>query len=112
MLYRALDAAARSTAGAVEVVDLRTIVPWDREAVLRSVEKTGRCLVLHEDTITAGFGAEIAATVAKEVFLRLEAPVDRLAPPDHPLSYERGLLDAALPGVDIIAARLTALLEY
>jgi 2-oxoisovalerate dehydrogenase E1 component len=112
MVHRAVEAAARLDAGVVEVVDLRTIAPWDTETVVRSVARTGRCLVLHEDTLTAGFGAEIAATVTKEAFLHLEAPVERVAPPDCPLAYEQGLLDAALPRVDLIAARLAALVEY
>ena len=112
MLYRVLDAAARLDADAVEVIDLRTLVPWDREAVLQSVAKTGRCLIAHEDGLTAGFGAEIAAAVGEGAFLHLEAPVARIAVPDCPIPYQRELLDAVLPGVDGIAARLTALLAY
>lgn len=112
MLYRVLDAAARLEPDAVEVIDLRTLVPWDRETVMQSACKTGRCLIAHEDGLTAGFGAEIAAAVGEDAFLHLEAPVARIAVPDCPIPYQRELLDAVLPGVDGIAARLTALLSY
>jgi acetoin:2,6-dichlorophenolindophenol oxidoreductase subunit beta len=71
----------------VEVVDLRTLWPWDRDAVLSSVERTGRCLVVHEAVQVAGFGAEIAATVGEALFGRLRAPVRRLGAPRIPVSY-------------------------
>jgi len=109
LVHRALQAAERF-GDRVEVVDLRTIAPWDREAVLESVRKTGRCLVLHEDTLTAGFGAEIAATLAKEAFWFLDAPLDRVAVEDVPMPYHPVLLDAVLPSVETIAGRIDALL--
>ena len=84
MVHRVLPAAERFERQ-VEVIDLRTIAPWDRAMVVSSVKKTGRCLVVHEDNITAGFGAEIAATIAKEAFWYLDAPVDRVAVEDVPL---------------------------
>jgi 2-oxoisovalerate dehydrogenase E1 component len=105
MVHRCVDALA-SVEGSVELIDLRTVAPWDRDAVLRSVRKTGRCLIVHEDTITAGFGAEIAATVAREAFWELDAPVDRLAVEDVPLPYHPDLLTAVLPSADDIAARI------
>ena len=110
MVHRVLPAAERF-GSRVEVIDLRTIAPWDRAMVLESVGKTGRCLIVHEDNITAGFGAEIAATVAKEVFWRLDAPVDRLAVEDVPMPYHPVLLEAVLPDSDRIAARLETLLS-
>jgi 2-oxoisovalerate dehydrogenase E1 component len=110
LVHRAIEAAGRF-ADRVEVIDLRTIAPWDREAVLASVRKTGRCLILHEDTLTAGFGAEIAAMLAKEAFWFLDAPVDRLAVEDVPMPYHPVLLEAVLPGVDRIAERLDSLLR-
>ncbi len=110
LVHRALEAAARF-GDRVEVIDLRTIAPWDRDRVLESVRKTGRALVLHEDTLTAGFGAEIAAVLAKEAFWFLDAPVDRLAVDDVPMPYHPMLLDAVLPSVEGISARMESLLR-
>ena len=98
MVERCEDA-ARQSAVEVEVIDLRTLVPWDREAVLASVAKTRRCLIVHEDNLTAGFGAEIAATLAKEAFFELDAPIERLAMPDVPSPHCPRLLEAVLPNV-------------
>jgi 2-oxoisovalerate dehydrogenase E1 component len=109
-LHRCADAAAQFDAR-VELIDLRTIAPWDRATVLASVKKTGRCLIAHEDNITAGFGAEIAATVAKEAFWYLDAPVDRVAVADVPMPYHPVLLEAVLPSTESIAARIEALLS-
>jgi 2-oxoisovalerate dehydrogenase E1 component len=83
----------------VEVIDLRTLSPWDRTAVLASVRKTRRCLIVHEDTVTAGFGAEIAAVLAKEAFFYLDAPIERLTMPDIPNPHSPILLEAAVPTV-------------
>ena len=94
----------------IELIDLRTIAPWDREAVLTSVRKTGRCLIVHEDNMTAGFGAEIAAVIAQEAFWHLDAPVQRLAPLDIPMPYHETLLAAVLPGTEEIAAAVASLL--
>lgn len=110
LVHRCAEAAARFDER-VELLDLRTIAPWDRARVLESVGKTGRCLIVHEDNITAGFGAEIAATVAKEVFWLLDAPVDRLAVADVPMPYHPALLDVVLPSVDRIAERIEATLR-
>jgi 2-oxoisovalerate dehydrogenase E1 component len=111
MVQRCLEAAA-PFGGDVEIIDLRTIVPWDREAVLRSVEKTGRCLVVHEDTWTAGFGGEIAATVAQDAFAWLDAPVTRLAAPDCPVPYSTQLMAAVIPSVELIRGKMEQLLRY
>ncbi|HEX7939220.1 MAG TPA: transketolase C-terminal domain-containing protein [Gemmatimonadaceae bacterium] len=109
MVHRVMPAAERFGQH-VEVIDLRTIAPWDRELVLESVNRTGRCLIVHEDNLTAGFGAEIAATVAKEAFWKLDAPVDRLAVEDVPMPYHPVLLNAVLPDADRIAEHIEALL--
>ena len=92
-----------------ELIDLRTVVPWDRDCVLESVTRTGRCLIVHEDTLSAGFGAEIAAVLVREAFYSLEAPIERLAMPDVPSPHSPLLLEAVLPGVERIAATLRAL---
>ncbi len=112
MALRCIEAVDRHLApGTVDLLDLRTIAPWDREAVLASVQRTGRCLIVHEDVMTAGFGAEVAATVAREVFWYLDAPVDRLAVEDVPMPYHPVLLNAVLPNAEKIAARVEALLQ-
>jgi 2-oxoisovalerate dehydrogenase E1 component len=96
LVHRCEEAAERFGT-AVELIDLRSIAPWDRGRVLASVEKTGHCMIVHEDNLTAGFGAEVAATVAKEAFWYLDAPIDRLAVEDIPMPYHPVLLDAVLP---------------
>jgi len=90
----------------VELLDLRTLSPWDRTAVLASVARTRRCLIVHEDTITAGFGAEIAAVIAERAFFDLDAPIERLAMPDVPSPHSPVLLDAVLPSVERIVAAM------
>ena len=109
MVHRCLEAADRF-AGRVDLFDLRTVAPWDRTAVLDSVRRTSRCLIVHEDTMTAGFGAEIAAVVAKDAFWQLDAPVDRLAVADVPMPYHPILMNAVLPDGDRIAERIEGLL--
>jgi 2-oxoisovalerate dehydrogenase E1 component len=106
------ERAARQIKEPIELLDLRTVAPWDRAAVLASVRKTRRCLIVHEDLLTAGFGAEIAAVVAEEAFLSLDAPISRLAVPDVPTPYNVALMDAVLPSVDGIAAKMQELLEF
>jgi len=105
LVHRCVEAAERF-GDAVELIDLRSIAPWDRGRVLASVEKTGHCMIVHEDNLTAGFGAEVAATVAKQAFWYLDAPVDRLAVEDIPMPYHPVLLDAVLPNVEQIAQRI------
>jgi 2-oxoisovalerate dehydrogenase E1 component len=106
------EAAARASRHSVEIIDLRTLMPWDGEAVLASVRRTHRCLIVHEDLRTAGFGAEIAAVVADEAFLDLDAPVARLTHPDLPSPHAPVLLEAALPSVAAIAAKIAELVGF
>ena len=109
---RALRGWRRNASGVdAEVIDLRTLMPWDREAVLASVKKTRRCLIVHEDTLTAGFGAEIAAVVAKEAFFDLDAPIERLTMPDMPSPHSPTLLEAVVPTVDKIAQAMREIAE-
>jgi 2-oxoisovalerate dehydrogenase E1 component len=105
------EAAAKKTGESIEIIDLRTISPWDSQLVLESVRRTRRCLIVHEDGVTAGFGAEVAATVAQEAFFNLDAPIQRLAMPDVHVPHNFDLMDAVVPTVDSIAARMTEVLE-
>jgi len=94
-LHTASRAAAtmESQGISAEVIDLRTLWPWDRDAVFASVEKTGRLLITHESVSVGGFGAEIAATVSEHLFKALKAPVRRRAAPRIPISYAPPLED-------------------
>jgi len=95
-----------------DVIDLRTLMPWDREMVLESVRRTRRCLIVHEDLRTGGFGAEIAAVVADEAFLDLDAPVARVTMPDIPSPHHPRLLEHAVPSVADIGAAIDRLVGF
>jgi len=113
MVHRALAAAA-TLAGeglSVEVIDLRVLCPLDTETILRSVRKTARVLIVHEATITGGFGAEIAARIADLAFDDLDAPVRRLAYPDTPIPFHRALEAKCLPDEASIAGAVRALVR-
>ncbi|HKY61130.1 MAG TPA: alpha-ketoacid dehydrogenase subunit beta [Gemmatimonadota bacterium] len=114
MVHVALEA-AETLAGEgveVEVVDLRTLVPLDEEAILGSVARTGKALVLHEAPRTGGFGGEIAATIAEKAFEYLEAPIVRVTAPDTPVPYSPPLEEAYLPGKDDVLQAARRLLAY
>ena len=96
----------------VEVIDLRTLIPFDWETIARSVRKTNKVIVAHEDTLTCGFGAEIAARVSDELFEYLDAPVRRVAALDTFVAYAPQLEDAILPQVDDVARAITELYSY
>jgi 2-oxoisovalerate dehydrogenase E1 component len=85
-VHWALEALNEDPSISADLIDLRSLLPWDREAVLESVRRTGKVIVLHEDTLTGGIGGEIAATIAEECFEVLDAPVMRI-----------GSLDTAVP---------------
>ena len=89
----------------VEVIDLRTLSPWDQETVYASAKKTGRVIVAYEDSISWGYGAEIAARIADDCFAWLDAPVKRVASTDTFVGYAPSLEDVILPQVaDFVAA--------
>jgi 2-oxoisovalerate dehydrogenase E1 component len=111
MVERCEDA-ARASGHSVEVIDLRTLMPWDKDAVLASVSRTHRCLIVHEDLRTAGFGAEIAAVVADEVFMELDAPVARLTMPDIPSPHNPVLLNHVVPSVERIRDKIHVLVAF
>jgi 2-oxoisovalerate dehydrogenase E1 component len=96
----------------VEIIDIRTIAPLDTESIFNSVKKTGKAIVVHEDTLTAGFGAEIAALISEKCFEYLDAPVQRIAAHDSPIPYSPELENYVLPSRGKIYESLKKLLEY
>ena len=95
----------------LEVIDLRSLLPWDRETVFNSVRKTGRLLILHEATFTGGFGGEIAAVVGEELFGQLDAPVMRCASLDTPVPFNKGLEDQFM-AKSRLQEKVRRLMEY
>jgi len=115
LVQRSLDAARKVEAAhgvGVEVIDLRTLNPLDTDAIFASVKKTGKVLIAHEDTLTGGFGAEIAALIASGCFESLDAPVGRVAAKDAPVPYGPGLENAMLPQESDIIRSLEQLIRY
>jgi pyruvate dehydrogenase E1 component beta subunit len=108
MLERVLKSVDRYD---VEVLDLLTLNPFDREAVLSSVKKTGRVVIVHEAGRTCGFGAEIAATIAEDAILHLRAPIVRVTAPDVPVPLAK-LIEHYLPSTQQIQAALDQVLKY
>ncbi len=100
------EAAADAAGVSADIIDLRTLAPWDSDAVLASVKRTHRCFIVHEDIGTAGFGAEIAAVVADRAFLDLDAPIARMTMPDIPSPHHPELMEWALPSVERLAAKM------
>jgi len=114
MLYVALEAAADLEKDGVsaEVIDLRSIIPFDEEAILESVAKTNRVIILHEAPLTGGAGAEFAARIAEKAFDYLDAPIKRVAALDVPTPYSPPLEAFALPNKDKVLAAARELLVY
>lgn len=112
MLHRCLEAVGRLPDLSIELLDLRTIYPLDRAAIVESVRKTGKIMTVHEDTRTGGIAAEIAATVNEEAFEHLDGPVVRVTAPDAPVPFAPTLEDAFLPSVQDIVDAARALAKY
>ncbi|HOM05857.1 MAG TPA: transketolase C-terminal domain-containing protein, partial [Candidatus Kapabacteria bacterium] len=90
----------------------RTIIPWDVELVLNSVRKTGKLLIVHEDTMTTGFGAEIAATVAEKAFQWLDAPIERLAAEDSHIPYAPVYEEDVLPNEKKVFEKIEKIISF
>ncbi|MDP4219350.1 MAG: alpha-ketoacid dehydrogenase subunit beta [Bacteroidota bacterium] len=106
------EAFAKEGKADIEVIDLRSLVPLDLEAILSSVRKTSRVLVLHEDNLTAGFGAELVALITEHAFEALDAPVKRLASFDSPVPFAPDLEREVLPSVRSVGSAVEELLDY
>ncbi|HEX9019175.1 MAG TPA: alpha-ketoacid dehydrogenase subunit beta [Anaerolineaceae bacterium] len=115
MHYYALQAAEQAAQEGidVEVVDLRTLYPVDRETILNSVRKTSKALIVHEENCTGGYGAEVAATIAEGAFTSLDAPVRRLAAPDVPaVPFSHPMQDWFMPNAEKIGQAIRELYRY
>ncbi len=114
MLHVCVDALKQSpnTEGAVELIDLRTLVPLDKETILTSVKKTGKVLIVHEASRTGGFAGELSAIIADEAFEYLDGPVRRVTAPDIPVPFSPPLEDFYLPNADDVAQAVRELLAY
>lgn len=112
MSLQAADKIFHETGKQIEVIDLRSLIPLDKPAILESVKKTGRALIVHEDKVFAGFGGEIAAIITEEAFEFLDAPVRRVGSSFTPVGFNRILEKAILPNADKIYEACLATLEY
>jgi len=115
MVYQCLKAASlleEEDDLEVEVVDLRSLTPLDRETIMESVKHTNKVLIVHEDTLTGGIGAELAAILAEELFEYLDGPITRVAAPDAPFPYASELEAAYLPNAEKIVNAARKLAAY
>jgi 2-oxoisovalerate dehydrogenase E1 component len=116
LVHKSLQAAAqieqRNPGAAIEVIDLRTLAPYDWEAIRASVEKTNRVMIAHEDCLSWGYGAELAARIGGELFEHLDAPVGRVAALDTWVGYHPQLEAEILPQVDDIVKEAERLLAF
>jgi 2-oxoisovalerate dehydrogenase E1 component len=109
---QAADQIVKESGKQLEVIDIRSLIPLDKEAILASVRKTGKVIVIHEDKVFAGFGAEIAAMIAGEAFEFLDAPVKRVGSTFTPVGFNRILEKAILPNTDKIYEACKEILAY
>jgi len=112
MSLQAADRIFKETGKQVEVIDIRSLIPLDKDAILESVRKTNKALVVHEDKVFAGFGAELAATITAEAFEYLDAPVKRIGSTFTPVGFNRILERAILPNTEKIYLACQELLSY
>ena len=114
MVHVALEAAetASSEGISVEVLDLRTLVPLDRQAILDTAKKTSKVVLLHEDTLTGGLGGELAGIISEHAFDYLDGPLVRIAAPDTPVPFSESLETAFLPSVEDVLAKLRWLYRF
>jgi 2-oxoisovalerate dehydrogenase E1 component len=112
MALQVAERIASESGRQIEVVDLRSLIPLDKEAVLASVRKTSRALVVHEDKVFNGFGAEIVSTIMQEAFEYLDAPVNRVGSTFTPVGFNRILEKAILPNAEKIYAACIETLAY
>jgi 2-oxoisovalerate dehydrogenase E1 component len=111
-LLAAIQIEKRNPRVTVEVIDLRTLAPYDWDCIRASIEKTSRVIIAHEDTLSFGYGAEIAARIAGELFDRLDAPVGRVGALDTWVGYHPQLEAAILPQTENLAAEMERVLSY
>jgi 2-oxoisovalerate dehydrogenase E1 component beta subunit len=115
MVERSREAAQRlaeEEGVSVEIVDLRTLLPLDKETILESIAKTSKALIVHEATRTLGVGAEVSAILAEEAFDLLDGPIVRVTAPDTPVPFSPPLEEAFLPNPDKIVAAARRLAAY
>lgn len=114
MVHVAMEAATRLNNEGLdlEIVDLRTLYPYDEETVLNSVRKTSKVILLHEDTRTLGLGAELAATISEKIFDSLDGPLVRVTAPDSPVPYSPPLEEKFIPNVDTLMEAARKLAAY
>ena len=96
----------------IEVIDIRSLIPLDKETILNSVAKTNRCVVVHEDKVFGGFGGELVSIIMEEAFEHLDAPVGRVGSTFTPVGFHRTLERATLPNTEKIKEALKKYLEY
>ncbi|MCX8010296.1 MAG: thiamine pyrophosphate-dependent enzyme, partial [Ignavibacteria bacterium] len=112
MVNESIQAAKEFSDYSIEIIDIRTIIPLDTETILNSVKKTGKVLIVHEDTLTAGFGAEISARIADLAFEYLDGPIKRVAAKDSHIPYHPNLENYVLPTKEKIKSAIKDLLKY
>jgi 2-oxoisovalerate dehydrogenase E1 component len=114
LVHRSMLAAHQAERAGIDVavVDLRTIIPYDWETIAAYTEKTSRVVIAHEDQLTCGFGAEIAARISQELFEYLDAPIHRVASLDCPVAYAPVLEETILPSADDVLEAIRKVAAY